>query len=50
MVIGKLKYLIELVRGHTSHRLDIVECESSHGSAFFRGSWTSVLKDGGPHP
>jgi hypothetical protein len=24
MVIGKLKYLIELVRGHTSHRLDAV--------------------------
>jgi hypothetical protein len=35
MVIGKLKYVIEPVHGHTSHRLDMFswahgECESNH--------------------
>jgi hypothetical protein len=55
MVIGKLKYLIELgvdipPTVLTSFPWAHGECKSSHALASFRGSWTSVLEDGGPIP
>jgi hypothetical protein len=54
MVIGKLKYLIELGLEHTTILTLFPwahgECKSSHSLASFRGSWTSVLEGGGPDP
>jgi hypothetical protein len=55
MVIGKLKYLIEPVRGHTSHRLDAIlmgtwSVKEQPCLVPYHGSWTSVLEDGGPVP